>query len=108
MLSDDSMQRLARVVSIVVFGSSFMAFTAIKVGAVDMPALGLEPAPFPAPGNPGFPAPVPPKPAPIFPGPGGSGNAAGGTGNAPGGAPGGGMAGVPGGGTGGVSGGGIH
>ena len=100
MLSDDSMQTLARVVSILVVGSSFMVFTAMKVGAVDMPALGLEPAPFPAPGNPGFPAPVPPKPAPIFPRPGGTGNAPGGTGNAPGGA--------PGGGTGGISGGGIH
>ena len=100
MLSDDSMQTLARVVSILVVGSSLMVFTAMKAGEVDMPALGLEPAPFPAPGNPGFPAPVPPKPAPIFPGPGGTGNVPGGTGNA--------MGGAPGGGTGGVSGSGIH
>jgi hypothetical protein len=100
MLSDDSMQKLARVVSILVVGSSLMVFAAMKVGAVDMPALGLEPAPFPAPGNPGFPAPVPPIPSPIFPGPGGTGNAAGATAN--------GLGGVPGGGTGGMSSSGIH
>ena len=100
MLGDDSMQTLARVVSILVVGSSLIEFAAMKAGAVDMPALGLEPAPFPAPGNPGIPAPVPPKPAPIFPGPGGTGNVPGGTGNA--------MGGAPGGGTGGVNGSGIH
>ena len=94
------MQTLTRVLGILVTASSFIAFTAMKVDAVDTVAV---PAPFPAPGNPGFPAPVPPMPVPIFPGPGGTGNAPGGTGNGSGGAPG-----APGSGTGGMSGGGIH
>ena len=95
------MQPLTRVLSILVTAASFIAFTAMKVNAVGMPV--AVPAPFPAPGNPSFPAPVPPMPSPIFPSPGGTGSALGGTGNAPGGAPG-----APGGGTGGMSGSGIH
>ena len=98
--SDDKMQTLIRVIAICAIGSSFIAFTAMKAGAVDMPVPAAVPAPFPAPGNPGLPAPVPPIPSPIFPGPGGTGNAAGATGN--------GLGGVPGGGTGGMSSSGIH
>ena len=86
LLCDDRMQTLIRIIEIWAIGSSFIAFTAMKVGAVDMPA--AVPAPFPAPAPPGFPAPTPPIPSPIFPRPGGTGNVPGGTGNAMGGAPG--------------------
>lgn len=97
---DDKMQTLIRVIEICAIGSSFIAFTAMKAGAVDMPVPVAVPAPLPTPGNPGFPAPVPPIPSPIFLGPRGTGNAAGATGN--------GLGGVPGGGTGGMSSSGIH
>jgi hypothetical protein len=100
LLNVDKMRTLIRFIAIWAIGSSFIAFTAMKVGAVDMP--GTVPPPFPAPGTPGYPVPVPvpapPKPMPIFPG--GTDNAAGGTGN--------GLGGGPGGGTGGMSGSDIH
>jgi hypothetical protein len=105
LLRDAKMQTLSRFIAIMMVGSSFIAFTAMKVGAVDMP--GIVPPPFPAPGIPGFPAPAQPKPMPNFPGAGGSGNAPGGTGNAPGVAPSGGTGGTLWGGTGGMSGPGI-
>jgi hypothetical protein len=96
LLGDDKMQTFIRIIAIWAIGSSFIAFTAMKVGAVDLPATAIVPAPFPAPAPPGFPAPVPPMPSPILPRPGGTGNTPGGTGSALGGAPGGGMGGISG------------
>jgi len=92
------MLALARIVGIWVIGSSFITFTAMNVDSGDTPV--AVPAPFPAPGSPGFPAPAPAKPMPIFPGEAGTGNAPGGTGGA--------LGGAPGGGTGGMNGSGVH
>jgi len=92
------MLALARIIGIWVLGSSFITFTAMNVDTVDTPV--AVPAQFPAPGNPGFPSPAPPKPMPDFSGTAGTGNASGGTGSTQGG--------VPSGGTGGESGSGIH
>jgi hypothetical protein len=102
----DGMQILSRFIAILLVGASFLAFTTMKVGAVDSP--GIVPPPFPAPAPLGFPAPIPPKPMPNFPGPGETGNASGGTGNAQGGAPSGGAGGFVWGATGGISSSGIH
>ena len=106
MLCVARMQALSRFIAISMVCSSFILFTALKVGAVDVP--GTEPPPFSAPGNPGVPAPAPPKPMPIFPGAGGSANPPGGTGIALGVAPRGGAGGTLLGGTGGMNGPGIH
>jgi len=86
------MMILTRLISILAVGASFIAFTTMKVNAVDVPI--AVPEPFPAHGNPSFPARVPPVTSPVFAGPGGISNAPGGTANAVGGALGGGMGGM--------------
>jgi hypothetical protein len=101
----DGMQTLSRFIAILLVGASFLAFTTMKVRAVDSPK--IVPPPFPAPA-PGLPAPMPPKPMPNFPGPGETDNAHGGTGNAQGGAPSGGAGGFVWGATGGANSSGIH